>query len=59
MKKSESPLKNALYLLPRLILWSICMLYVFITVIVTFDMSVPYLYPLEYLRHHEASGKRP
>jgi hypothetical protein len=59
MKKSDNQLKMALYLLPRLILWSICMLYVFITVIVTFDMSVPYLYPLEYLRHQEVSGKRP
>jgi hypothetical protein len=50
MKKPASQLSNVLYFLPRLVLWSICMLYIIITLVVTFDLFEPYLYPLEYLR---------
>jgi hypothetical protein len=57
MKKSSSQLRNVLYFLPRLVLWSICMLYIIITVVVSFDLFEPYLYPLEYLRSATAGRK--
>ncbi len=57
MKKSNSQLRNVLYFLPRLVLWSICMLYIIITVVVSFDLFEPYLYPLEYLRSTTAGRK--
>jgi hypothetical protein len=57
MKKSASLLERCLYVLPRFILWGVCMLYIVITIIVTLDMSGDYLYPLEKFRHPEAGGK--
>jgi hypothetical protein len=50
MEKQDSLLRKMLFLFPRLVLWGVCMLYFVITLIITFDVFKPYLYPLENLR---------
>lgn len=57
MKKSDSLLRKALYMLPRLILWGVCMLYFAALVLISLDYLDPYLYPLEYFRYKEI-GRR-
>ena len=57
MKNQHRSHRSLLFLVPRLLLWSICMLYVVVTVVVTFDKSGTFLYPLEYLRSQKTNGK--
>lgn len=56
MKESDSRFKNFVYLLPRVTLWCVCMLYFVITIMVTFDVLTPYLYPLESFRSQAAQA---
>ncbi len=50
MSPSKIPLNESVYLLPRLILFSIFLACFLITVFISFDSLRPYLFPLETFR---------